>query len=63
MAGLVTGYIQMQATTDINHIPLQHVFASALLTKQYEDVAEKETLVKKPVVVQRADGNGVVILG
>jgi len=53
----------MQATTDINHIPLQHVFASALLTKQYEDVAEKETLVKKPVVVQRADGNGVVILG
>ncbi|MFP3588523.1 hypothetical protein SCB29_33550 [Paraburkholderia sp. SIMBA_055] len=63
MAGLVTGYIQMQATTDINHIPLQHVFASALLTKQYEDVAEKATLVKKPVVVQRADGNGVVILG
>jgi hypothetical protein len=53
----------MQATTDINHIPLQHVFASALLTKQCEDVAEKETLVKKPVVVQRADGNGVVILG
>ncbi|OYD73838.1 hypothetical protein [Paraburkholderia hospita] len=63
MAGLVTGYVQMQATTDIDHISLKHVFASALLTKQYADVAEQETLVKKPVIIQRADGQGVVILG
>ncbi|WP_321845889.1 hypothetical protein [Paraburkholderia bannensis] len=63
MAGLVTGYVQRQATTDIEYIPLQHVFASVLLTKQYEDVAGEEPPVKKPVMVLRADGMGAVVLG
>lgn len=63
MAGLVTGYVQMQATTDIDDIPLQHVFASALFTKQYHGVADKEPLIKKPVIVHTADGQGVVVLG
>ncbi|VWC77763.1 hypothetical protein BLA39750_00997 [Burkholderia lata] len=63
MAGLVTGFVQRQASTDIDHIPLQHVFASALLTKQYAEVAGKEPLVKKPVVVRTADGKGGVVLG
>ncbi|WP_232448212.1 hypothetical protein [Burkholderia ubonensis] len=63
MAGLVTGFIQQQATTDIDHVPLQHVFASALLTKQYANVAEEELLVRKPVFVRSADGVGGVLLG
>jgi len=63
MAGLVTGFVQMQATTDIPHIPLQHVFASVLLTEQYKDVAGKEPAVKRPIVALRADGMGAVVLG
>jgi hypothetical protein len=39
MARLVTGFIQRHATTDIPGIPLEHVFASVLLTKQFEAVA------------------------
>jgi len=63
MAGLATGFVQGQATTDINGIPLQYVFASVLLTKQYEKVATgEESLVRKLVTVRAADGNGVVVL-
>ncbi|CAE6934313.1 hypothetical protein R70211_05298 [Paraburkholderia domus] len=63
MAGLVTGYVQGQATTDIDDTPLQYVFASALLTKQYEKVANgEEPLVRKLVTVRAADGNGAVVL-
>ncbi|TAL98647.1 MAG: hypothetical protein EPN73_01600 [Paraburkholderia sp.] len=63
MAGLVQGYVQMQATTDIDDIPLQYVFASALLTEQYEKVANgEEPLVRKLVTVRAADGNGAVVL-
>ncbi|KVO49736.1 hypothetical protein WT67_26680 [Burkholderia stagnalis] len=63
MAGLVTGVIQQQATTDIDHVPLQHVFACALLTKQYANFAEQEPLVRKPVFVRNANGVGGVWLG
>ncbi|WP_321845869.1 hypothetical protein [Paraburkholderia bannensis] len=63
MVGLVTGYVQMQATTDFEHIPLQRVFASVLLTEQYEGVASHEPMVKKPVMVLRPDGMGATILG
>ena len=63
MAGLVTGVVQQQATTDIDHVPLQHVFACALLTKQYANFAEQEPLVRKPVFVRNANGVGGVWLG
>lgn len=63
MSGLVTGYVQRQATTDIDGTQLQHVFASALLTNQYEMVANEEgPLVRKLVTVRAADGNGAVVL-
>ncbi|KER69926.1 hypothetical protein HR51_20990 [Burkholderia cepacia] len=61
MAGLVTGFIQTHATTDIPGVPLEHVFASALLTEQYEEVAREEPLVKKLVTVRA--GQWSYILG
>jgi hypothetical protein len=61
MAGLVTGVVQMQATTDIPDISLRHVFASALLTKQFEEVAGREPLVKKPVIVKSLHGRHILI--
>ena len=61
MASLVTGFIQAQASTDIPGVPLQHVFASALLTQQYEGVAKEAMLVKKLVTVRA--GQWDVILG
>ncbi|MFL9886170.1 hypothetical protein PQR66_24230 [Paraburkholderia agricolaris] len=61
MSGLVTGFVQRQATTDIPGVPLEHVFASALLTEQFEAVAYDEPLVKKPVVVKAPHGRLVLI--
>jgi hypothetical protein len=57
----VTGFMQMQATTDIPGIPLEHAFAAGLLTKQFEGVAEQEPLVKKAVIVKTTDGGRILI--
>jgi len=61
ICALVTGFMQMQATTDIAGIPLEHAFAAGLLTKQFEAVAEQEPLVKKSVIVKTADGGRILI--
>ncbi|SFU26425.1 hypothetical protein [Paraburkholderia aspalathi] len=61
MSGLSTGFVPLQATTDIPGVPLEHVFASALLTEQFEAVAYEELLVKKPVVVKAPHGRLVLI--
>ncbi|WP_245253872.1 hypothetical protein [Paraburkholderia sp. LEh10] len=52
MAALTGGLMQIQATSDIPGIPLEHVFASALLTQQFEGVAGKEPLIKMPMVIK-----------
>ncbi|MGT2476651.1 hypothetical protein [Paraburkholderia terrae] len=61
ISALVTGFMQMQATTDIPGIPLEHAFAAGLLTKQFEGVAEQEPLVKKAVIVKTTDGGRLLI--
>jgi hypothetical protein len=61
MAALVTGFLQKHATTDIPGVPLKHVFASVLLTQQYEGVAKEGMLMKKLVTVRA--GQWDVILG
>lgn len=55
IAGL-TDIVRDRATTDIPGVPLQHAFASALLTKQFEEVSQQETKVKKLVVVKGVNG-------
>jgi len=62
IAGLVTGFIQQQASTDIEHLPLQHVFASALLTDHYAEVAKEEIVIRRPAFVRRADGLGILVV-
>lgn len=53
--------MQMQATTDIPGIQLEHAYAAGLLTKQFEGVAEQEPLVKKAVIVKTTDAGRILI--
>jgi hypothetical protein len=61
MSGLTTGFVQRQATTDIPGVPLERVFACALLTEQFEKVAYEEPLVKKLTVVKSSRGAFVLV--
>jgi hypothetical protein len=61
MTSLVTGFVQMRATTDIPGVPLQHVFASALLTSQFEEVAHERPLIEKPVIVKAPLGTRILV--
>jgi hypothetical protein len=61
IAALVTGFMQMQATTDIPDIQLEHVFACGLLTKQFEPVAQEQPLVQKPVIVKTTNGQRLLV--
>jgi len=53
MASLAgSGLLQMQATSDIPGMALQHVLAGAVLTRRLEPFVHQRPLVKKPVVVK-----------
>jgi hypothetical protein len=61
MSGLATSFVQRQATSDIQGVPLERVFAGALMTEQFEKVAYQEPLVKKLTVVKSSRGAFVLV--